>query len=81
MIFQIDQLFINSDNITTLSPYDVKDDKSVEMGLIINGVKYALFIISLDNKEEIEDRSKKLIGIANTLINGLVTPVQRLKVQ
>lgn len=80
MIIQIDQLFINTSNITTLNPYVKEIEDLTEFGLIINGVKYGLF--ATKKKEELEGFGKKLTGIVSTIINDMsVRPVQRLNLE
>lgn len=88
MIIQIDQLFINTDNIVTISPYDKlvtsKEDESkkfVETGFIINGVPYALFAISIDDEKAIVEFKQKVVNIVTTIINSIsVHPVQKLNI-
>lgn len=87
MIVQINQLFINTDNITTISPYETKlkveGENSVstvlELGIVINGIKYTLYTVDVTDIELVSKTSQKVNNIVNTIVNMLVTPVQRLK--
>lgn len=87
MIVQINQLFINTDNITTISPYEttlkVEGENSVstvlELGIVINGIKYTLYTVDVTDIELVSKTSQKVNNIVNTIVNMLVTPVQRLK--
>lgn len=81
MIFQIDQLFINTDKITTISPYDLKKEDKSELGLIINGVKYAIFIVDNKNVEELISSSKKIVSLVNTIVSSMTQCVQRIRME
>lgn len=80
MLIQIDQLFINTDNITTISAYSNKEEETYHFGIIINAVKYGLF--KTDKKEEFEEYAKKTISIVNTIVNHMtLQPIQRLNLE
>lgn len=80
MIIQIDQLFINTDNIATISAYSTKEEETYNFGIVINAVRYGLF--KTENKEEFEEYAKKTISIVNTIINHMtLQPVQRLNLE
>lgn len=81
MIFQIDGLFINTDTITTISPYSrevkINDVDSVETGIIINGIKYG--IEACPKTENVEEIQKRAASVVNTIINGMsIHTVQKL---
>ena len=83
MIFQIEQLFVNTDNIVTISPLDrpalTKDNKEVvELGIVINGVKYTLFVVEKEN-EKLQELRQKVVNVVTTIINGIsIHAVQKL---
>lgn len=82
MILQIDQLFINADNIVTISPYNTDEKDKMIFGLIINGVKYVLYVVSKEDQGEVEKTAKKILNIVSTIINSCsVHPVQRLNLE
>jgi len=87
MIIQIDQLFINTDNIVTISPFDrtVADKEGkeyIETGVVINGIKYTLFLTNKENKEVVEKIKQKAVNVVTTVINNLsVHAVQRLNLE
>lgn len=82
MIIQIDALFINTDTITTISPYSrevsVNDVESIEAGIIINGIKYGLDVVPKDSEEVTKIRTKAA-QVVNTIVNSItVHAVQKL---
>lgn len=84
MIIQIDQLFINTDNIVTISPFDRivtdKEEKEyVEVGVVINGIKYTLSIVKKEETETVNKAKQKAVNVITTIINSLaVHTVQKL---
>ena len=80
MIIQLNQLFINTDNVATISPYETSKDKTTEFGIIINGIKYTIFESKDNSFDELQKERNKVFNIISTIINLLTSnPVQRLK--
>lgn len=84
MIIQIEQLFINTDNIVTIHPFDRlvtdKEEKEyIETGISINGIKYTLSIVEKEKTEDINKAKQKTINVITTVINNMsVHAVQKL---
>lgn len=81
MLVQIEKLYINTDNIVTLSSYEIEHNKVTEFGLIINNSKYLIY--NVENKEEVlnlaRTKTKNLISI---LLRGMsINPIQRLQLE
>lgn len=82
MIIQIDALFINTDTITTISPYSrefkVEDKEFIEAGIIINGIKYGINALPKTD-ENVTELKTKSAQIVNTIVNAMtVSTVQKL---
>jgi len=84
MLVQIDELFINTDNIVALNPYEVNDpNTNYELGLVINGIKYAVYVVSRDllTEEKQADLKSRLVKVINVIVNAITThPVHNLKI-
>ena len=82
MIIQIDALFINTDTITTISPYSrefkAEDKDFIEAGIIINGIKYGLNVLPKDD-EKVSELKTRAAQVVNTIVNAMsVSTVQKL---
>lgn len=81
MIIQIGTLFLNTDNIVTLSYLEHKEDTETDFGLQINNHKYILYRIKNDEVEKQDKIREKVSGVIATIVNSYVNPVQRLKLE
>ena len=81
MIVQLGNLFINTENVVTISSYGIQDTEETDLGIVINGIKYNVYKVKNDNKELLEANQAKINGIINTIVNILAAPVSRLKLE
>lgn len=81
MLVQIEQLYINTDNIVTLSIYELKHDNNTDFGLIINNSKYLIY--NVENKEEVLNLARtKTKNLVSILLRGMsINPIQRLQLE
>ena len=81
MIVQLGNLFINTENVVTISYYGIQDTEETDLGIVINGIKYNVYKVKNDDKELLEANQAKINGIINTIVNILAAPVSRLKLE
>ena len=81
MIVQIGSLFVNTDNIVTLSYVEHKGENETDFGIQINNHKYILYSVKNDDTEKQDKVREKVSGVVATLVNSYVNPVQRLKLE
>ena len=43
MIVQLGNLFINTENVVTISSYGIQDTEETDLGIVINGIKYNVY--------------------------------------
>ena len=84
MIFEVNGLFINTNNISTISAFSKEVVASLHkwvVGISIDGVEYTLYTFDPSEKEKIDETTRKMRNVVATIINSLVTPVQRLNLE
>lgn len=84
MIFEVNGLFINTANISTISAFSKEVVASLHrwvVGISIDGVEYTLYTFDPSEKEKIDETTRKMRNVVATIINSLVTPVQRLNLE
>ena len=84
MIFEVNGLFINTNNISTISVFSKEVVASMHrwvVGISIDGVEYTLYTFDPSEKEKIDETTRKMRNVVATIINSLVTPVQRLNLE
>lgn len=81
MLVQIEQLYINTDNIVTLSTYELKHDNNTDFGLIINNSKYLIY--NVENETNALNTAKtKTKNLVSILLRGMsINPIQRLQLE
>lgn len=79
MIVQLDNLFINTNAIAVISPYEVITETSIEAGLCLNGVRYSLYKMENPANEDIEAIGQNTLNILQAIVKNMsIQPVQRL---
>ena len=84
MIVQLAELFINTDNIVTLSMFEqahiMNEEQYIDTGLTVNGKVYTVYTVKADDEESVKVARQKTHDIVATIINLMSTPrpVQRL---
>lgn len=80
MIIQLDQLFINTEAIATLSPFEDVVNVEYETGLVINGIRYPLYRLQQGAPvEDMEIIKQNTLNLVSTIIKHFaITPVQKI---
>lgn len=80
MIFEINGLFINTENLVTLRSLRKVTNESVEYGIAVNEHEYILFTVpnsEVEQQKQIQDTVKNIVA---TIVNSMITkPVQKIK--
>lgn len=70
MYVKINQLYINTNNIFSICPYVIENEKQYEYGFILNGVKHALFIGVPNEDGSHQQNKQKLVQLLEFLVTS-----------
>ena len=73
MIFKIQQMFINSDNIVTIGPFSFINHNSEHIyGININGTQYELFkFLTTPTQEEHDTCKEQIVQWINSIVENI----------
>lgn len=82
MIFEIEGLFINTENIVTLKYAEKSLDLNTQCLFVINGIPHVIMVTENNSYEAISECRQKAERLLATIINSMVTsPVQKVRLE